>query len=366
MPLQQHFLLPYARRLMGAGIKKSTRSLLRRPMQFFMFQQPHTNRCPLLHAIWNDEHMKGIPLDTRERTPEQIAKLDKFTIEISTGMLDLIAACKPHKAIETRGVIVTPEYSMAAGLPLSELQLEDMIKTLFEYLHNKNKDEPWDFHFASVFVHLTGSTRLFQIKADNSDSSLDILNVALIGRGGDIETPRINVYYKQLTAAQDIFNEHSRHQLTGEGEVDLQRLMHTSTEGVMVGELCLESKRGLAFEAVAKSMCQGIMPRDSVGYHVLSSDTILTDLSTAAFPVYAHCDARMPPKILLVDDSQQDAVSLEKEVPILKTVTIDSSSSRAACGTITIFTPVELQPACARVIELNELLKAAQDPSPPS
>ncbi len=331
-----------------------------KPIQFFALKQgPIVS--PLLTVLDDNPDIKNMPINTFIRTGNQNRLMDQISLEVSAGWKEIIEACRPYKSPATRGVIITPEYSTAT-FPFSERQFDSMIDNFDEYL--KTILEPWDFYFASTFVHLTGDGKyLKHVIPQNADpQSPDILNVALLARriidlDAKENTTIVQVHYKQIIAANDLLKEYAQRPSLTEIP-DLNRSIYSNKEGVVVGEICLESQGSVGFNTVAYRMFKKEIPIDAVGYHILSSDSIEANPTTSAYPIYVHVDARLPPKvIILTKEDQEQYVDVQKSFPI------KSSNSHIANGRITLFNPITLQPARAKVIEsIEELEQAENDP----
>ena len=338
-----------------------------RHYQFFMFR-PKTP-SPLLTLLWNDEYAKKIPsIDYKARSREQNAYLDRYTHEVALGMSDLIKASveKCPKKDETTAVIASPELSFSTGVPITERQLSNICLHLEQTLSGLKANV--NIHLASLFVIPTGETVAFK---EFSEELPKLLNVAIIGRSGIDGISQIRVYFKQIIDPNDLMNADlsmidlpSMRDVDNPSKINLNRVLRlqdasydkTSPHAMMVGELCLEHRKGLALVALAKTILrdQEIYPsveyEDYVGYHVLSSDSIELIPDNAAFRVISHSDARNPPRVVILDEDGKE----QTDLPIQENISISSASRVVDGGTVSIFPAIRLQPARAIVASVVE------------
>lgn len=258
-------------------------------------------------------------------------------------------------------VVVTPEFSAATGLPLSEKQLERVVNALFDTLSNGG-----DFmrcHLASVLVHYTGESQLLgDRKLKPADPAEPIvLNIALIGKK-DREKVTVNLFHKQLIDPKDIFSHYGHYPDAHHGQsLNLERIMHSDiTKEMSVSELCLENKSGIGLVSVGEYIAK-IKTTSSVdinsysGYHVLMSDTIHFLTATAAFGLIVHCDAREIPSVRVLGEKDDDGKVVDK----IKDLTIRSKSRIADGAELHIFEPVSLQPLTENAVqEIKERLES--------
>jgi uncharacterized protein YaiE (UPF0345 family) len=351
----------------GSAIFPSSHSLWRQlttkqkspKVQFLMYKPEDPSS--MLHSLWDDPYAKKIPPDSLLRTSDQHSFMAKVVNDVADGVVEIIDFAASQKEREAIGVITTPEFSLALGIPINEAELEVIIGKLMEYL--KESGNFLHIHLASFLVHLSGASKFFDRLPRPKIEGPEILNVALIGKVDGDGCPTINVYYKQYVSNNDPFAAYnSKREPDNPQEINLNRVVFSEqTKAVFVGELCLENVNGVGLVAVAQAIGRKLVSgsvdyMDYQGYHLLSSDTINYIAMHSAFKIFAQNDARNGPAVSIIGDDDKPI-----RLQVKSTVTMNSDKLIAR-GNISVFPAIELQAMrpilkelVAEIIEENSL-----------